>query len=333
METPVSFRKRAASLLDVGVDGGPINRLLDWCLIGLISLNVLAIILESVPAISAAYKAQLQWFELFSVTLFTGEYAVRLWTAPDLTDPRFRGAVTGRLRYMLTPAALIDLVAILPFYLGIFLNLDLRFLRVVRLFRIFKLTRYSTTMKLIFNVFRDEASAFMGAFFLLFVVLILTASGIYLLEHDVQPDHFGSIPAAMWWAMATLTTVGYGDVVPLTPLGKFFGGGITVIGVGMVALPAGILASGFAEQLRQRREIYTDELEKAIGDGVVSGEEESDLEHLRKELGIDHQDASVLMKHALRLLPDNPLECPHCHRMIAKPVAETPLPDSGVRPH
>lgn len=326
-------RKRLAKLLDVGVAGDLVSRIVDVFLIGLISLNVMAIVLESVPSLALQYAAQFHWFEIVSVALFTFEYGLRVWSAPDLADQRFRRSIWGRVRYVLTPAALIDLLAILPFYLGIFLNLDMRFLRVVRLFRIFKLTRYSTTMGLILNVFRDEAASFVGAFFLLFVLLILTASGIYLIEHDVQPKNFGSIPAAMWWAMATLTTVGYGDVTPFTPWGKLFGGFITVIGIGMVALPAGILASGFSEQLRQRREKYSDQLDTAIEDGVVSVEEESDLERLRRELGIDSQDAAVLRKSSLRRVPHNILECPHCHRMIDKPAPAMPSSGPDVRPH
>ena len=132
-------------------------------LIGLISLNIVAIVLESVPSIAVQYATEFHWIEIFSVSLFSVEYGLRVWPAPDLADQRFGRAIWGRLRYMLTPAALVDLLAILPFYLGIFLDLDMRFLRVVRLFRIFKLTRYSTAMGLILNVFRDEAASFVGA--------------------------------------------------------------------------------------------------------------------------------------------------------------------------
>ena len=141
-----------------------------------------------------------------------------------------------------------------------FMSIDLRFLRVIRLLRIFKLTRYSGAMNLVLSVFKEEASAFFAAFFVLLMLLILASSGIYLLEHEVQPDNFGTIPDAMWWAMATLTTVGYGDVVPITPIGKLFGGFITIIGMGMVALPAGILASGFADQVHRRRTEYTEQI-------------------------------------------------------------------------
>jgi len=327
-----SARQRIARLLDISVHGDYLSRVVDLCLIGLISLNVGAIILESVPWIGVRYAAELYVFEVFSVAVFSVEYVLRLWSAPDLECGRFRGQFRGRLKYMFSPAALIDLLAILPFYLGIFFSLDLRFLRVVRLFRIFKLTRYSSTMGLILNVFREEASAFVGAFFLLFVLLILTASGIHLIENDVQPEVFGSIPAAMWWAMATLTTVGYGDVTPITPVGKLFGGCITVISIGMVALPAGILASGFSEQLRQRREQFSDRLDTAWEDGVVTSDEQRELEGLRQELGIDRHDAAQLLKASRRRFGDQPFECPHCHQVLGT-VSASSTGDIEIRPH
>jgi voltage-gated potassium channel len=303
-------RATVANWLDVG-DAG-ISRVIDLFLITLISLNVVAIILESVTTYANAFDAELRVFELISVAVFSVEYVARVWSAPDLAGGRFSDDWRGRARYMLTPAAIIDLLAIAPFYLSMLFTIDLRFLRVVRLFRIFKLTRYSSTMSMIFTVFREETSSFIGSFFLLFVMLILTSSGIYLIEQDVQPDKFGSIPAAMWWAMATLTTVGYGDVTPVTALGKFFGGCITIIGVGLVALPAGILASGFSEQMRRRREAFAAELAEAMQDGVITAAEESELEALRKQLGIRSDDVARLLHAYARDNQELADQCPHC---------------------
>jgi voltage-gated potassium channel len=136
----------------------------------------------------------------------------------------------------------------------------------------------------------------MAAFFIMSVVLIMASCGIYLIEHDVQPDKFGSIPDAMWWAMATLTTVGYGDVVPITPLGRFFGGVITMLSMGMVAIPTGLLASSFAEQLRKRREVFHEAVLHSLIDGHVDEEERAHLEALRVELGLSAAEANQAIK-------------------------------------
>jgi voltage-gated potassium channel len=214
--------------------------------------------------------------------------------------------------------AIIDLLAILPFYLAFFISIDLRFLRVVRLLRVFKLTRYSGAMNLVLSVFKEEAHAFLASIVVLLIVLILASSGIYLLEHKLQPEHFGSIPAAMWWAMTTLTTVGYGDVVPITPWGKIFGGLITVIGMGMVALPAGILASGFAEQIHRRRSIYQERLQHFLGDGVVTKTEKLSLDHLRERLGLTHEEVEELTHEYLHKYQSSIRQCPHCNKPLVQ---------------
>lgn len=307
------LRQRIAVCLDVHRPHDSLSLMVDVFLIGLITLNVIAIIAESVPSIASVYQPAFQSFELFSVAVFTVEYCLRLWSCPDSTDGSYAGSFTGRVKFALTPGALIDLLAILPFYLGFLIGMDLRFLRVIRLLRVFKLTRYSATVQMIVSVFKSEASAFIAAFALLLVLLILASSGIYLIEQDVQPEVFGSIPAAMWWAMATLTTVGYGDAIPITPMGKFFGGCITLIGVGMVALPAGILASSFSEQLRRQREQYGDSLASALEDGVVTEDERHTLEKLQTRLGITDEDAQLLLRAQQR---EHPECCPHCSQPL-----------------
>ena len=239
---------------------------------------------------------------------------------PDCTDTR---PVRGRIRYMFTLSALIDLIAILPFYLAFFVSVDLRFLRVIRLLRVFKLTRYSAAMQVLLDVLQDEFNTFMAAFFLLAVLLVLASSGIYLIEHDVQPEAFGSIPLAMWWSLVTLTTVGYGDVTPVTTLGKFFGGCITIIGVGMVALPAGILASGFGEHLQRRRETYKELLDDVLEDGIVTEEEESELEALREELELSREDAEQLFSIMVRESEGIITSCPHCGKSLKEIIRKS----------
>jgi len=292
-----------------------LSRLIDWFLIFLIGLNVIDVILESVGSFYAEYHVQLVLFEYFSIAVFSVEYFLRIWSCVDVSDNDSRSHWQQRLSYFVTPMALIDLLAILPFYLSLFVNVDLRFLRVVRILRIFKLTRYSTAMQLIMNVFKEEQGSFVAAFSILFTLLIIAASGIYLIEHDIQPDKFGSIPEAMWWAMATLTTVGYGDVTPITPGGKFFGGLITIISMGMVALPTGILASGFNVQMRRRQQKFNVLLKEVLRDGIVTDQEWQDLEELRKELDLDEEEAQLLIQLS-EARKQNLHQCPHCRGLL-----------------
>ena len=158
---------------------------------------------------------------------------------------------------------------------------------------------------------------FYAGFFILGVLLILTASGAYLVEHEAQPDKFASIPSAMWWAVATLTTVGYGDVTPITPLGKFFGAIVTIVGIGMAALPAGILASGLADQLRRKREILGAQFRQALEDEVIDAEEEQELESLRKQLGLSERLAKEIRNDVHLNNPRSKKNhCPHCGKSL-----------------
>lgn len=310
-----TLRNKTALIL--AVDGKhKYSHLVDLLLVILISLNVLAIILESIESFKAQHHALLSAFDTFSVLVFTIEYGLRAWSCVELSRYRRLTPSKARLRYMMTPLALVDLLSILPFYLMFFFSLDLRILRVIRLLRVFKLTRYSGAMNLVLSVFKEEAHAFIASFIVLVIVLILASSGIYLIEHKLQPEHFGSIPEAMWWAMTTLTTVGYGDVVPITPLGKIFGGLITIVGMGMVALPAGILASGFAEQIHRRRSIYQERLAHFLGDGIVSKSEKLSLELLRERLGLTHEEVEELTHDYLHKYQATLRVCPHCHKPL-----------------
>ncbi len=311
----LALRQRIADLLQPHREHDFLGRSVDIFLIVLIVLNAIAIVLESVPRYGSLYYQQFYWFEVFSVAIFTIEYLLRLWTAPDVRGADGQRSGQARLKYLRSPMALIDLLAILPFYLAFFVSIDLRFLRVVRLLRIFKLTRYSGAMNILLSVLKEEASSLFAALFILLVMLMLASSGIYLIEHQVQPDAFGSIPDSMWWAMATLTTVGYGDVTPITPMGKFFGGCITVIGMGMVALPAGILASAFSDYVHRSRREYKTKLSEYLQDGDVSDSEQKELEQLRMDLGLSHEDAALIFNTATRHIKRR-IICPHCEQPI-----------------
>jgi voltage-gated potassium channel len=287
------------------------GRFVDLALIILISINVISVTLETVDWIQQKYIAWFQFIEIFSVAAFTIEYLVRIWSSVE-ADPG-QSPLNQRLRYVASPMAIIDLLAFAPFYLTFFVVIDLRFLRVLRLLRIFKLTRYSSAMTMLMDVFKEEANAFFAGLFILLILLILAASGAYLVEHSVQPEKFGSIPDAMWWAIATLTTLGYGDVTPVTPLGKLFGAVVAVTGIGMAALPAGILASGLADQLRRKRETMAKQYRQALEDGVIDAREERELEEHRKNLGLSRLLANeILQEMELTCKAEEIRHCPQC---------------------
>jgi voltage-gated potassium channel len=309
-----SLRRRAYEILENPAKD-PAGRLINGLLIGLIIANVAAIVLHSVASIGARYETWFLLFEWFSVLLFTLEYVARAWCSVERGDHRFQAPIRGRIRYMLSPLALIDLIAILPFYLSFLLPVDLRFMRVFRLFLVFKLTRYHGSMNLLGRVVRNEAGPIAAALFVLATLLVVAASFAFIAEHEAQPEVFGSVPDAMWWAIVTMTTVGYGDMVPVTAFGKVVGGFIAVIGLGMVALPAGLLASGFSEQLHQRRQAFEIEVHRILSDGVISAEEAARLEEITDRLGLTDRQAAEMM--SLIAQRQSPVRCPHCGKLLA----------------
>jgi len=246
-----NLRAQLYHILEQRDGTSPWGPFVDGALVILIILNVMAVILESVPHLAAAHGFWFQLFDVLSVLVFTAEYAARVWVVVEDPHETPYGPWGSRWRYMLTPMALVDLIAIAPFYLAFMINIDLRFLRVFRVLRLLKLSRYSPALATVAKVLAAQRRALLAALMIMGTLLVVSASIIYLLEHKVQPDKFGSIPDSMWWAMATLTTVGYGDVTPLTPAGKVFGGLLMILGIGMYALPTGILATGFAQEFRK----------------------------------------------------------------------------------
>ncbi|MBT7081035.1 MAG: ion transporter, partial [Chloroflexi bacterium] len=223
-------------------------------LVVLIALNVTAVIMETVGDLSDQNASIFRTFEIVSVAVFTAEYLLRIWTCTN--DPVYKRPLIGRLRFAITFLALVDIFAILPFYLPMLIPIDLRFLRALRLFRIFRLLkigRYSESLRLMGNVLKSKREEITIAIFVAFILLILSSSVMYYVEHDAQPNAFPSIPSSMWWGVTTLTTVGYGDISPITALGKFIGAIVAVLGIGLFALPAGILAAGFSEELQKRK--------------------------------------------------------------------------------
>jgi len=248
--------RRIQSYLQLCLDGQSggerVSAVVDGCLIALIGVNVLAFVLETVESLALRYGP---WFDAvlhFSIAVFTLEFVLRVWTVPLHPAGLYAHPMRGRLRYLLSPMMLVDLAAILPYYLGVIAGMDLRFLRLIRLLWILKITRYLPAMNTLGRVLRRERRTLAAVMVVMLIILFIASSLVYLLEHQRQPEGFASILHAMWWGMATLTTVGYGDVVPVSPMGRVLGVMIMLLGIGTFALPAGILASAFAEERKRR---------------------------------------------------------------------------------
>jgi voltage-gated potassium channel len=230
-----------------------VSLLFNIALITIITLNAIAIVLHTVPEYNRRFARLFYDFELFSVVFFTIEYLLRVWVCVE--NEKYRHWFWGRLRYMLSTSAIIDLLAIIPFYVTLFAT-DLAIVRILRLFRIFRLfriSRYSHAFRMIQRVVTEKKEELVLSIVFVVFMLIIVSSVMYYVEHAAQPDTFSSIPATMWWGVSAMTTVGYGDVLPITPLGKFLGGVAAIMGIGLFALPTGILVSGFTEQIRNQK--------------------------------------------------------------------------------
>ncbi len=251
------LRTRVFEIIDSSAPGDWRGRWFDRFIMILILANVGAVTLETVEELAAAHGAFFYGFEVFSVIVFTVEYAMRLWVCTESLPEVDRHPVKTRLKYAMSPLAVIDLIAFLPFYLGMFLTIDLRFMRIFRLLRLLKLTRYSPALETFGAVIKSERRTLGAALMIILILLVFASSVVFFLEKETQPEVFASIPHSMWWALATLTTVGYGDVTPVTAMGKLFGALVMILGIGMFALPTGILATGFAREIRKREFVVT----------------------------------------------------------------------------
>ncbi|MES2373364.1 MAG: ion transporter [Bacteroidota bacterium] len=247
-----SFKHKVHLLLDPGDGGTKADKIVNSFLVGLIIVNTTAVILETVESIYNTYRSIFDWIEIFSVVIFSVEYILRVWSCTEVE--KYSHPFLGRIKYILSAGALVDLLAVMPFYVPLLTSLDLRFIRVLRLFRFFrffKLGRYLNASKIISNVFKSKKEELVLSFVITMFLIIIASTVMYYAEHDAQPDKFTSIPETMWWSVATLTTVGYGDEYPITSIGKFLTACISILGIGMFALPAGILASGFSDEVKK----------------------------------------------------------------------------------
>jgi len=252
------FRRRVYLVLEGGPAHGALGAAVEWFLIVLIIANVAAFTLQSVPSIWNPYWFDLEVFEIFSVAVFTIEYILRLWVS--IEDPliRERGRWHGRLSAALKPTMVIDFLAVAPVYFTVFFPiLDFRFLRMVRLLRLLKIARYSPALSNLGRVLMAERRALFGTLLLIICATMFAAAAMHAAEGAVQPEKYGTIPSSMWWAITTLTTVGYGDEVPITLAGRIIAGCTMVMGLGILALPVGIVANGFMNTIHQREFVVT----------------------------------------------------------------------------
>ncbi len=250
-------KQQLYDLLEGGNRATASQRTMDFLLGLLIVANVLAVALESVSRFHDQYGDAFAAFEYFSLAVFSAEYVIRLWVCTEHPPLKRLAPGEARRRYALSPFMIIDLLAILPSLIVSIIGVDLRFLRIFRLLRLLKLARYSPTIITLGRVLYEERRALFAVVIIMFGLLMLSASVMTIIEGVAQPEAFGSIPAAMWWALATLSTVGYGDVVPVTALGRIFGGIVTLLGVAMYALPIAIIAAGFTNESRRRDFVIT----------------------------------------------------------------------------
>ena len=310
----MTLRRQGYEWLEGGFEGHFGSRLTSTIIVTLIVLNTLAIVFESMAAIHETYQNAFALFEAVSIVIFTLEYLARVWVAPEA--PTYQGALAGsaRRRYVTTLPALIDLAAILPAYFAMFFAVDLRLLRLFRLLRLLKLTHHFPGLALFFSVINQELRTLLSALFTILILMLLAASLMYVAEHQVQPEVFGSIPSAFWWAVVTMTTVGYGDVLPITSIGKLLATFIMLLGIGVVALPAGILAARFGEELRIRRETLSVEVAKAMKDGLINTPDMRNLIQSRHQLGLSQKQLEQLIhNHQVRT---EQTHCPHCGEPI-----------------
>jgi voltage-gated potassium channel len=247
------FRQWVYALLEEGQLEGLAGRTVEFLLVALIVANVVAVALESIPSLNSQFRSLFLAFEEFSLTIYTVEYFARVWSSVE--DPRIgaKGPVRGRLRFALRPMMVVDFLAFAPSYLGLFLGIDLRVLRIFRLFRLLKLARYSQALQALLSVLLAERSALFASVILLLSMMCLEGELMHLAEGRIQPQALGTLPNAMYWALTTLTTVGYGDITPQTAIGKAIAGMTMVTGLSLFALPVGIIANGFVAGLSRRR--------------------------------------------------------------------------------
>ncbi len=292
---------RVFEIIEKGQPDDRASRYCDVFLFSLIVLNLAAVCLETIDTLYAQYESVFTVIEVVSVAIFSLEYALRIWSRAAAPDGKHQGAFSKRMAYVFSFTGIIDLLAILPSIIPLLLGgVDLRWLRILRLMRLLKFSHYSSALEDLISAVRHESRSFIATLYLLVLALLISSAMIYVAEQHAQPEHFGSIPQAMWWTVVTLTTVGYGDIVPMTVAGKFIATLTAFMGVCVVALLTGIVATGFTNQVAMRRNQLEAEITSALSDGKISGDERKEIEDLRRRLNISEEDALAIINYLSR---------------------------------
>ena len=273
----------------------PLSRYAEWLITSVVLINCSAVILDSVPEVHAQYKDFFHELEFWSVMFFTFEYLIRVW-ALGVKNPQ--QPWQGRRQYMFSAFGLVDFFATMPYYLHVFFPLlDLRILRVLRLLRILKLSKYNTALQDLFSAVYSERRAFGSAAFLLLIATIVSASLMHFAEGHAQPEQFGTIPHAIYWAIVTITS-GYGNVEPVTKGGEVVALLTGFLGVCMAAIMTGIVASAFANQLSRKKSAYLAQLRQVLADGVVTEAEQETLKRLQTQFRLSDKEVQTMMEQA-----------------------------------
>lgn len=250
-------RRRVYDILERGVVGDRTAALVGNLIVILIVVNLIAVALETVPRYAATYSTVFEFVEIVTLVVLTIEYLLRIWVAVEHPLYRQLGPLRARLRFMASAPGIIDLVAVLPFWLTLLFPAEFKLLLIFRVFRFLKLGRYSPAIRSLLDALYSERRALVGCFVILLGIALIVATLMYAIEGGVQPDKFGTIPDAMWWAIVTLGTIGYGDAVPVTALGRVLASGTILIGLIMIALPVGVIATAFVNVVHRRDFIVT----------------------------------------------------------------------------
>ena len=293
-EYPV--RRFVAGIFDRSKKPTTLSYAVNFFLFSLIILNVAAVTLESIASVRTRWQDQLTAFELVSVFIFTVEYLLRIWSAPEHQDLSGETGSQKRKAYIFSFTGVIDLLAILPYLLQLIgLSADMRMLRVLRLARLLKISHYTSALEDLMSAIYSERKAFLAALYLLILALFLSSSLIYVAENEVQPDVFSSIPETMWWSIVTLTTVGYGDVSPVTAVGKLIGAATAMMGVCSIALLTGIIGAGFSNQMSKKKAALALKVSEVLEDGVITNEEAVELARLQEKLDLSDDQMTAII--------------------------------------
>jgi hypothetical protein len=315
-----TFRQKIHALVFESEYGGKLQGIFDTFIGVWVIISVLAVVLESIHSVSYLINVEFVILDTLAVAIFTVEYLMRLYACVE--EPRYHGAFLGRFKQARNTATVIDLLAILPFFLEVLLGtvLDLRFLRTFRLARLLKLTRYNDSTKILTTVIAREWPVISASAFIMILMVIMTASLGYVFEHEAQPEKFDNIPNSVYWAVITLASVGYGDISPITPVGRFMTVIMALLGIGIFAIPAALLASAFGDQLHKERENLKLNLRNMMKDGHLDENEIQLLRTEAKRLHITIEELNALLEHV------------HTERLNAQQRSILPLHVIAERP-